>query len=168
MKPTIRARDIMSHPVKRLLLDTTVRDAAAFMLRMGISGAPVVDGRGRPMGVFTLSDLARHVQERIVHVPEIDPMRDRVRETGEYVPTGLGYHFESLEDARVSEFMTPGLVSVPPDAPIGEIANTLTSLRIHRVFVQSEKGEIEGVITTMDVLKWLSGWLAGARQKDPV
>ena len=60
------ARDLMSRPVKRLTATTPLRDAAAFFVRHGISGAPVVDGRGRWLGVFTQRDLARHVEERMV------------------------------------------------------------------------------------------------------
>ena len=56
----------MSRPVKRLTAATPVADAAAFFLRHGISGAPVIDGRGRWIGVFTQRDLSRHVQERML------------------------------------------------------------------------------------------------------
>ena len=56
MKESILARDLMSRPVRRLTASTPVRDAAAFLLRHGISGAPVSNASrpaprlGWPMG----------------------------------------------------------------------------------------------------------------------
>ena len=75
MKDPILARDLMSRPVRRLTASTPVRDAAAFLLGHGISGAPVVDARGEWLGVFTKTDLARHVQESLAAQP-----RDRTQE----------------------------------------------------------------------------------------
>ena len=56
MNKMLRARDLMSRPVNQLLAHTPVRDAAAFLLRHGISGAPVLDEHGRWVGVFTQND----------------------------------------------------------------------------------------------------------------
>jgi predicted transcriptional regulator len=149
------ARDLMTHPVRRITLHTGVREAAEFLLRWGISGVPVVDEHGRPVGVFTLNDLARHVQERLVHLPEVDARRERAVETGEFIPGGKGFHFEHIESTEVSELMTPGVVMVFGDAPMADVVHSMTSQKIHRVFVMSVTNELEGVITTMDVLRWL-------------
>lgn len=147
------ARELMVRPVRKLISDATVRDAADFLLRWGISGAPVVDAHGRWVGVFTLNDIARHVQNRLVELPVIDPKQERTLETREEIPEG--FHFEGFEDTRVGDLMTPGLYSVFPDATLEEVVRTMTGQKIHRVFVITEGGEIEGVITSMDVLKWM-------------
>ncbi|HEX7901859.1 MAG TPA: CBS domain-containing protein [Planctomycetota bacterium] len=149
------AKNLMTRPVRRLTTSSTARDAAAFLLRWGISGAPVEDEHGRWVGVFSLSDLARHVQDRLVKLPTIDPKRERTLETREEIPSGFG--FEGFEDTRVGDLMTGGLYSVFPDATLEEIVRSLTVQKIHRLFVISDKGAIEGVITTMDVLRWMDG-----------
>ncbi len=146
---------LMTRPVRKLTTEATVRDAADFLLRWKISGAPVVDERGRWVGVFTLSDIARHVQSRLVELPVVDPSAERTLETREEIPDG--FHFEGFEDTRVGDLMTPGLYSVFPEATLEEVVRTLTGRGIHRVFVITEGGEIEGVITTMDVLRWMEG-----------
>lgn len=150
MTEHLLARDLMSRPVKRLTSSTTVRDAAAFLVRHGISGAPVIDARGRWLGVFTQRDLARHVQNRIV------PMhRDRTLESREPVE---GAEPGNLGATPVKELMTRGLFTVFPDASFEEVVRTMVSFGIHRVFVIDEgTGELEGVITTMDVLRGLVG-----------
>ena len=53
MRKIVLARDLMKGPVRQLTTRTLVRDAAAFLLRHGISGAPVIDDHGRWIGVLT-------------------------------------------------------------------------------------------------------------------
>lgn len=159
MKNLPIARDLMSHPVKRIPMTTTVADAAAFLLRSGISAVLVFDAHDRPVGVFSQRDLAEHVQAHFEEeVPALDPKSERARETGEGVPLRRGFHYERFDDTTVEDFMTPGLVSVEPSAPLREIVRTMTEKKVHRVFVE-ERGEIAGIITSMDILKWLDGRL---------
>lgn len=150
---TLIAKDLMARPVRRLTVSASVCDAAEFLLRWGISGAPVEDEHGRWVGVFTMNDLARHVQDRLVKLPTVDPKRERTLETREEIPEGFG--FDGFEDTRVGDLMTGGLYSVFPEATLEEVVRTLTTQKVHRVFVLSDKGTLEGVITTMDVLRWM-------------
>lgn len=153
MTKNVLARVLMSRPVRQLTAQTPVRDAAAFLLRHGISGAPVLDVHGRWIGVFTQNDLARAVQVRIV-----PPRLRRTLESREPAVDFLALPSEELARTPVKEFMTRGLFTVFPEATIEEVIRTMTSFKIHRVFVIDEKeGTIEGVITTMDVLRWLEG-----------
>ena len=153
MKTPVLAGDLMTHPVRRLTTEASVRDAAEFMLRWGISGAPVEDPHGRWVGVFTMSDLARHVQDRLVKLPTVDPKRERTLETREELPEGFG--FEGFEDVIVGDLMTGGLYSVFPEATLEEVVRALVARKVHRLFVIDEKGGILGVITTMDVMRWM-------------
>ena len=160
MKEETFARDLMTLPVRSVTWNTPVRDAAAFMLRWGISGAPVADDRGRWIGVFTLKDMARHVQERMVKLPVIDPNDQRTLETRESIPPG--FSFEAFEDTRVEDLMTAGLYTVSPETTMDEVVRALVVQKIHRVFVL-QGSQLEGVITTMDVMRWLDKRLNGRR-----
>jgi len=153
MNAPVLAGDLMSRPVRRLTTEASVRDAAEFLLRWGISGAPVEDAHGRWVGVFTMNDLARHVQDRLVKLPTVDPKRERTLETREELPEGFG--FEGFEDVRVGDLMTGGLYSVFPEATLEEVVRALVAQRVHRLFVIDEKGAIQGVITSMDVMRWM-------------
>ncbi|MBI4565723.1 MAG: CBS domain-containing protein [Planctomycetes bacterium] len=162
MKLPVCARDVMTHSVRTLSVETSVRDAATFLLRHHISGAPVLDRQGRPVGVFTLRDIAVHVQNGILELPVIDPRVERVKGTGEFIPSRRGFHFEGLEETNVVEFMTPRVIWVRPDAPLGFVARKMAALRIHRVFVMEER-RIVGVITSLDIVRWLEEHLAESR-----
>lgn len=159
MSEALLAKDLMTSPVKTLAHDTSVVEAAKLLLRWKISGAPVVDASGRLLGVFTLRDLARYVQGRLVELPVVDRRRERILETREPVPPD--YHFEGFEQSTVADLMTLGVASVFPESTFEEVARSMCSLGIHRVFVLTEAGKLEGVITTMDVLRWIDrGFLA--------
>jgi len=146
MKRVILARDLMSRPVKRLTARARVRDAGAFLLRNGISGAPVEDEHGRWMGVFTLNDLARAVAT----LPEAVEV-ERTLEAREPVPADPG-------SVPVADHMSAGMVTVFPDATLAEIVRSMVGSDVHRVFVvEGDTGELVGVITTLDILKWLDG-----------
>jgi CBS domain-containing protein len=59
----LTASDLMSHEVLRLPQDMEMREAAHVLHRAQISGAPVVDGQGRCVGVLSTADFARQVEE---------------------------------------------------------------------------------------------------------
>jgi CBS domain-containing protein len=151
MKDVVLAREVMSRPVRRLTSSTPVRDAAAFLLRHDISGAPVVDAHGRWVGVFTQRDLARHVQEAL-----LAPREDRTLESREPVLNAAGVPSEEFGKTPVRELMTTGMFTVFPDATLEEVVTAMVSNKVHRLFViDQERAELEGVITTMDVLRVL-------------
>ena len=77
MSHSVLARELMSHPVRRLTTHATVRDAAEFLLRHGISGAPAVDEHGQWQGVFTMNDIARYVASRVVRHHETQSLEAR-------------------------------------------------------------------------------------------
>ncbi|HKS15780.1 MAG TPA: CBS domain-containing protein [Planctomycetota bacterium] len=148
---------LMSRPVRRLSMNSRIRDAAEFLRRWAISGAPVTDVHGSPVGVFSLRDLAGHIANSFEELPVIDPQAERARKTGEAIPVDDGFHFERIDDARVSDLMTPGIISVDPDAPVLEAIRVMQQRAIHRIFVRRGIGPLLGVLTTMDVLRWVGG-----------
>lgn len=146
---TLLARDVMSRPVKRLTAATPVRDAAAFLTRNGISGAPVMDPRGRWIGVFTQRDLARHVQARLARLG-----RERTLESREPVADAAREPVDEFGKTPVKELMTEGMFTVFPESTLDEVVRSMVKFKIHRVFVIDDaSGELEGVITTLDVLE---------------
>lgn len=153
MRKTVHARDLMRRPVRQLTAWTPVREAAAFLLRQGISGAPVLDQHGRWIGVFTENDLARYVQNRLA-----PGHPERTLESREVVAEQSALSLARIGETPVQEFMTSGLYTVFPEATLDEVVHTMTAFKIHRVFVIGEKeGELLGVITTMDILRWMEG-----------
>ena len=84
-----------------------VRDAAAFLLRHGISGAPVLDEHGRWAGVFTQNDLARYLQNRIAPAA-----LDRTLESRELIANLFALPADEFGNTPVKEFMTAGMFTI--------------------------------------------------------
>jgi|SRR5579862_2994300 len=164
MLKTVLARDLMKGPVRQLQAATPVRDAAAFLLRHGISGAPVIDEHGEWKGVFTQNDLARYVQTRL------KPLRsDRTLESREAVALSSETWPDDLGQTPVRELMTLGLFTVFPEATLEEVVHTLTAFKVHRVFVLEETGtKLLGIITTMDVLTWMDAHPDSKKERRPL
>jgi CBS-domain-containing membrane protein len=156
----VLAQDLMSRPVRQVTAWTPVAEAAAFLLRHGISGAPVLDEHGRWIGVFTQNDLARAVENRLLSIREVD----RSLETREPLADPLALPPEELGKTPVRAFMTRGLFTVFPDASVKDVLHTMNHFKVHRVFVIDEQeGTLLGVITTMDVMRWMERMRASSK-----
>jgi CBS domain-containing protein len=52
--------------------------------------------------------------------------------------------------------MTPAVFSVTPDAPAARVVGDMLDLKVHRLFVVDRDGVLVGVISALDVLRFLS------------
>lgn len=114
--------------------ETPILDIHRLFVEEEIHGAPVVDDAGQVRGVLSALDLLRIVREEL---EPADP-EDRV------------------EDATASDAMTKELVTVRPTASVEDIARTMLAHHVHRVLVIGENRELEGVITSFDLLRVLA------------
>src|SRR4051812_2046271 len=64
----LTAADLMTANPVSLRATLTAREALAFLLDRGITGAPVTDEAGRPLGVLSQTDLLVHDREAVEHV----------------------------------------------------------------------------------------------------
>src|SRR5262245_62399451 len=68
------AVDLMTANPLSLREDATLKEAVAFLVDRHISGAPVIDEAGRPVGVLTQTDILIHDREEVDHLrpPEVE------------------------------------------------------------------------------------------------
>jgi CBS domain-containing protein len=145
------ARDLMTANPLSLRETATVREGLAFLIDKGISGAPVIDEAGRPVGVLTQTDLLIHDREAVEHLPapEVD--------YGTPLPRSWWDEFqiEKVDATPVRELMTPAVFSVAVDAPAWTVIEEMRELNVHRLFVIDGNGVLVGVISAMDILRHL-------------
>jgi CBS domain-containing protein len=67
----MKVSDVMTRKVVSISPSAKISEAIKLMLKHKISGLPVVDGKGRPVGILTEGDLLRR--------PEIGAERRRTR-----------------------------------------------------------------------------------------
>ena len=152
---TLRARtasDLMSPNPLSLRDDLTLKEAIAFLVDRDVSGAPVIDEAGRPVGVLTQSDVLVHDREEVEHVapPEAEYCTSLPRSWWD------GFQIERVDTTPIRDVMTPAVFSVSLDTPAREVVEQMRELKVHRLFVVDEDGVMVGVITAMDVLRHLA------------
>src|SRR5438309_5777650 len=88
----------------------TVAEAVALLTDKGISGAPVIDDAGRPIGVLSRADIVAHDRERAAYP---------VAETAHQAAAG------NIGSTRVRDLMTPAVFSVAPDTPANKVVREM-------------------------------------------
>ncbi|MBI5365483.1 MAG: CBS domain-containing protein [Planctomycetes bacterium] len=150
-----KAEDLMSSPVTVLGAGANLRDAARTLTEEGISGAPVVNQAGEPVGVVSLFDIVTQLAglERPAGKPsgfysyEYPSFEENDRWEGESAEEGG----DTLSEVTIGEIMTPDIIQVAPETKIPEVAETMWRRHIHRVFV-GRGGKLLGVISSMDLM----------------
>ena len=144
----ITASDLMNSEVLTVREDLPVREVAAFLVDNEITGAPVVDRRGRLVGVVSLVDIAAVASEDA----GFGGVRPDFFSRGEELPDDeevvLG---EEAEDLRVEDIMNPEIFSVAEDATVSQVAMKMLRDHLHRLLVMRDD-EVVGIISTSDLL----------------
>jgi predicted transcriptional regulator len=113
---------VMTKTVRTVTPDLPVDELSRVFLEESISGAPVVDPDGRPIGMVSKTDLIR----------------------------------ARCSGALVDDIMTAQAIALPEDATVTQAAAVMACERIHRVLVVSNEGRIVGVVSALDVLRWMA------------
>ena len=145
------AEDIMNPDVLTVRDDMLVRDLALFLTEHEISGAPVVDAGGRPVGVVSGTDVVSVDRAGRKDVSDPSPYYLRAFENRFSVESIRGLRVEE-EALTVSDIMTPVVISVARDMPVSRIARLMLNDHIHRVIVR-EGDSIAGIVTSFDMLR---------------
>jgi len=135
--------------------DVSLEALTDLFLVRGIDGAPVVDAEGHPSGVVSQTDVLR---ERFVTGDTGEAMGPGWQASrGHYrVEIGPGFHVEALPRASVADAMTCAAFTVSENAPITRAVMLMASKGVRRVPVVSDDGQVTGMITSLDLLRWLA------------
>jgi len=145
------AEDIMNPDVLTVRDDMSVRDLALFLTQHEISGAPVIDGEGRPVGVVSETDVVSVDRAGRKDLAVSSSYYRRAFENRDQVEAIRGLRVEE-ENLRVSDIMTPLVISVGREMPVSRIARLMLHDHIHRVIVRDGES-IAGIVTTFDMLR---------------
>ena len=131
------AADLMTPDVVSIGEGAGIREAVELLTHRGISGAPVIDDAGRPVGVVSRTDLLIHDRQTVEYV-------------GGPAASGGG------RATCVGDIMTPMVFALGPEAPARRVVSQMLDWKVHRLFVVDEGGVLIGVISALDVLSGLT------------
>lgn len=136
----MRVRDIMTTDPIAVHPDTTLKETARIMVRHQVSGMPVIDRMGKLVGIVTEGDFLS--QEANRDRPYRLSLLDALFGEGDPQPAA----------ETVAEVMTENVVTITPEASIGEAARVMTHRGVKRLPVVDLDGELVGIISRADVV----------------
>jgi CBS domain-containing protein len=144
MEAAMKAEDVMTRDVISIDPDATVLQAARLMLQHHISGLPVIDKDGILVGVLSEGDFLRRRETRT------ERRRSRWLEflMG---PGRIAAEYSHSHGNKVSEVMTPDVVTVDVTTPLEDIVDVMERRRIKRVPVVCG-GLVVGIITRSNLM----------------
>jgi CBS domain-containing protein len=148
----LRARDVMQTPVSSVHPATPLAQVARFFVEAGIHGAPVVDESDRLLGVVSVTDLIRAVDE--THESGATTavyFRDVLEYSGPDWSSAPEDFQDRLEQLTVADVMQPSVVTVDEDTTVPEIAKLMRANTIHRVIVV-RGAELVGLVSALDLV----------------
>ncbi|MFJ1876995.1 CBS domain-containing protein [Streptomyces chartreusis] len=133
-------RDVMTRGVAVVDRDALFKDIVRTLQERKVSALPVVDGRGRVLGVVSEADLLHKEEFR-----DSDPDRyTQLRRLSDLVKAG---------SATAGELMTRPALTVTADATLAQAARIMARARVKRLPVVGADGCLEGVVSRADLLK---------------
>ena len=137
----MNVRDIMTIDPIGVAPDALLKEAARLMVRHKVSGLPVVDAAGRLRGIVTEADFLKQEADR--DRPHGLSLLDALFGEGDIEASGV---------EKVAEVMTAEVVTITPDATVGEAARVMTARNVKRLPVVDLEGELVGIISRADVV----------------
>jgi CBS-domain-containing membrane protein len=126
--------EVMSRDPATVEPETPLADAARVLLRGGFRHLPVVDGARRLVGMLSERDLRAHLGSELAGLPHAT--------------------LEALSEP-VSEAMTPDPLTVRSGAPLLTLLDAFTDERVGAVPVVDEGEALLGIVSYVDLLRWL-------------
>lgn len=128
MLAKITVEDYMSKRLVTLTQDTDVIDAVKKLLDHKITSAPVVDQRGRLLGMFSEKDVMDIVLEAV---------------------------YNQSMSGKVGDYMTTEVISVNADSSIVDLAEKFQQSTV-RSFPVYQDNDLVGIVSRTDVLRALA------------
>src|SRR5262245_29269296 len=144
MEATMLARDIMTTDVRTFAPETTVLEAAKLLVDHRISGAPVVDGAGRVIGIVSEGDLIRRAE--LGTEKEWSGWREFLM-----AKRTLAHEFIRSHATKVGDLMTSPAWTVGEDTTLAELAELFEKKNIRRAPVV-RGGKLIGIVTRADMV----------------
>jgi len=139
----LTVRDIMHRDVVSCTPDESLKDVANKFYRYRVSGMPVVDSDGKPIGMISerhliqaaLPDYETLIQN-LAMAPDAEPFDELLRHE---------------DEIRVKDIMTTKVYSTTEDTPIVEVAAQMLFRNIRRIpVVQNDK--VIGIVLRRDIV----------------
>lgn len=144
MMTALKAADIMAAPVHTLGADDDLVAAATLLAEKGISGAPVIDARGRVVGVLSEKDFLRQMGAgRDGSFMQVVALCLKTK----------GCVATAMVNRTVGDIMSAPPITAGADTAIGAISALLMEKNINRLPIVAADGRPVGIVTRTDLVQ---------------
>ena len=143
----MKVADIMTKEVKSVSPDTNAIEALDLLFEMEISGLPVIDERGKLVGMFTEKDILTSI------------LPSYMEKVGSFIyqdnPKALKQKIINMRGVKVKEMMRRNVITVNEDANLCEAARIMLIQKVRRLPVLNQAKEVVGIVSRGDIVKAL-------------
>lgn len=147
----MRVKDVMTKNVVGIAPQATIGEAVDLMVRSDVSGMPVIDENGTPVGMLSEGDLLRR--------PELGTQKPRAHWLECLFHSGkLAEAYAQTHGHKVAEIMTPRVVSIGEETRLEDAVALMEKHHVKRLPVLRD-GRIVGIISRSDFVKALASFV---------
>ncbi len=144
----MKVTDVMTRRVISVAPDARIEEAISLMLKHHISGLPVIDGKGKLVGVVTESDFLRR--------PEIGTEKKRWRWLDAFFgPGDAAMSYIHSHGSKVRDVMTRKAMTINENAKLEDVVHLLESHSIKRLPVV-RRGKVIGIVSRANLMRALA------------
>jgi len=147
----LKADQIMTKQFLTISPEMSVEELARLLLRKDVTGAIIVDKKGKLLGVVTEGDLI--AKEKNLHLPTVVSLFDSAiyLETSEHFKSEL----HKMVAAKVEDIYTKNPITIEIGSSLADIATLMSEKRIHFLPVMNEN-RVDGIVGRREVLRALA------------
>jgi CBS domain-containing protein len=141
----MKASDVMVAPVITASPNASIKSVAETFVRHQISAVPVVDDKGKVVGMISEGDL--------LHRAEAGTEKRHPWWLRAFIgPDALANEYVKAHARKVSDAMTRQVVTASPETPLHEIAALLEKHSVKRVPIV-EHGQLVGIVSRANLVQ---------------
>jgi CBS domain-containing protein len=150
----MKIKEVMTKDITSISPQISAKEALDSLLKMEISGLPVIDEKNKLVGMFTEKDILRNV------------LPSYIEKVGRFVyeenPKLIGKKFQYLKDLSVSKLMCKDVVTVDENTSLCEVARLMLTQKIRRIPVLDKEKKVVGIVAREDIVRAYAreaGWV---------
>ncbi|GHO84051.1 DUF190 domain-containing protein [Dictyobacter formicarum] len=143
--PELTARDVMNRQIRTISPDASAKEAAHLMTETPVRVLPVVSSDGKLLGMLSRSDL--------LQLLITSPLASTAEAHDEHtVRPSQPLHAAPVQQQPIGAFSLAVAPTVEAHLPLSQVIDALVVSPLKRVFVVNDQGQVQGVISDIDIL----------------
>ena len=143
----MKVTDIMTKELTSVLPDASATEAVELLLKMQISGLPVIDENHKLVGMFTEKEVLTGILPSYVDKVGSFTYQDN--------PKAVKQKVINMRGQRVKDMMRRNVITIKEDANLCEAARLMLIQKCRRLLVLNGAGEVAGIVARGDVVRAL-------------